>query len=118
MRVLRQMHQEAVEVKESFREEDEQVQFALLAKRPSLNRWEELARVERPRLKTARLRHQEAHFKYIGMKMPVPAPWVNWHGVITMAAYQRNKQAGNAWQVAPSANGDRRGLGSTGPGVS
>ena len=60
VRVLRKMHQEAVEVKESFREEDEQVQFALLAKRPSLNRWEELARVERPRLKTARLAAYDA----------------------------------------------------------
>jgi aryl carrier-like protein len=60
VRILRKMHQETVEVKESFREEDEQVQFALLAKRPSLNRWEELARVERPRLKTARLAAYDA----------------------------------------------------------
>jgi aryl carrier-like protein len=55
VRVLRKVHKEAVEVRESFREEAEQVQFALLAKRASLNRWEELVRVDRPRLKTARL---------------------------------------------------------------
>ncbi len=55
IRALRKAHKEAVEVKESFREDAGQVNFSLLAKRASVGRWEELIRVERPRLKTARL---------------------------------------------------------------
>jgi hypothetical protein len=55
IRALRKAHKEAVEVKESFREDAGQVHFSLLAKRASVGRWEELIRVERPRLKTARL---------------------------------------------------------------
>lgn len=55
IRALRKTHKEAVEVKESFREDAGQVHFALLVKRASVGRWEELIRVERPRLKTARL---------------------------------------------------------------
>ena len=60
VRALRKAHKEAVEVKESFREEAGQVHFSLLAKRLSLNRWEELVTVERPRLKTARLAAYDA----------------------------------------------------------
>jgi hypothetical protein len=55
VRALRRRYAEAVEVKESFREEDDQVCFALLMKRPSAGKWEELCSVKRPRLKTARL---------------------------------------------------------------
>lgn len=55
IRALRKHHREAVEVKESFREDVGQVNFVLLVKRESVGRWEERVRLERPRLKTARL---------------------------------------------------------------
>jgi hypothetical protein len=54
-RALRRKYGEAVEVKESFHQGEESVRFSVLAKRASLQRWEEVAVVERPRLKTARL---------------------------------------------------------------
>ena len=55
VRVLRKHHSESVEVKESFEQTEEVVRFAILAKRPSVGKWEELVCVDRPRLKTARL---------------------------------------------------------------
>jgi hypothetical protein len=55
VRALRKRHSENVEVKESFRQEDALVHFVLLAKRASVGQWEELLRLDRPRLKTARI---------------------------------------------------------------
>jgi hypothetical protein len=63
VRALRKLHQETVEVKESFREDGEQVKFSLLAKRSTVNRWEELVQMDRPRLKTARLAAYDAALK-------------------------------------------------------
>lgn len=54
-RALCKYFQENVSVKESFKEADNVVQFKLLKKLPSTNRWEELVSLERPRLKTARV---------------------------------------------------------------
>lgn len=44
IRALRKQHKESVEVKESFREDLGQVNFALLVKRASVGRWEERVR--------------------------------------------------------------------------
>ena len=52
---LRRQYGEPVEVKESFLQEERTVRFALLAKRKSVGRWEELVRVERGRLNSARM---------------------------------------------------------------
>lgn len=60
IRALRRRHAENVEVKESFREQDDGMYFTLLIKRPTVGRWEELLSVERPRLKTARLAAYDA----------------------------------------------------------
>jgi hypothetical protein len=59
-RALRRRHNEVVEVKESFVQADDKVSFALLVKRKSVGKWEELVSLERPRLKTARLAGYEA----------------------------------------------------------
>ena len=63
LRALRKCHGEAVEVKESFRQDEDKVVFALLLKRKSTARWDELCAVERPRLKTARLAGYDAALK-------------------------------------------------------
>jgi len=63
LRALRKRHGEAVEVKESFRQDEDKVVFALLVKRKSTARWDELCVVERPRLKTARLAGYDAALK-------------------------------------------------------
>ena len=63
LRALRKRHSEAVEVTESFRQEEDTVIFALLIKRKSKPRWDELCSVERPRLKTARLAGYDAALK-------------------------------------------------------
>ena len=63
LRALRKRHGEAVVVKESFRQEEHTVIFALLIKRKSKPRWDELCSVERPRLKTARLAGYDAALK-------------------------------------------------------
>lgn len=55
VRGLRKHYGEGVEIKESFQQTPERVQFTLLAKRASSSRWETVLEVERPRLKTARL---------------------------------------------------------------
>lgn len=55
LRRLRKRYAEPVELKESFEQTEQLVQFALLVKRQSVGKWEELVRLERPRLKTARL---------------------------------------------------------------
>ena len=65
LRALRKRHGQAVEVKESFRQEEDTVVFALLFKRKSAGRWDELCSVERPRLKTARLAGYDAALKLI-----------------------------------------------------
>jgi hypothetical protein len=54
-RALRRRHTEPVEIKESFKEENDVVRFALLTKRESVGRWETLVELERPRLRSARL---------------------------------------------------------------
>lgn len=66
IRALRRRHAENVEVKESFRETGEVIQFALLVKRPSVGRWEEILSIERPRLKAARLAAYEAGLALAG----------------------------------------------------
>lgn len=63
VRALRRRHNEAVDIKESFDQADDNVVFALLAKRRTAGRWEELVKVERPRLKTARLAGYEEALK-------------------------------------------------------
>ena len=55
VRALRKRYAENIEVKESFEQTEDVVQFAILVKRPSVGKWEELIRLDRPRLKTARL---------------------------------------------------------------
>ena len=63
VRALRRRYAEVVEVKESFHQEEDTVVFALLVKRKSTARWDELCSVERARLKTARLAVYEAALK-------------------------------------------------------
>jgi hypothetical protein len=70
-RALRRRYSEAVEVKESFIQGDDKVSFALLAKRKSVGKWEQLVSVERPRLKTARLAGYDAASK--AMTIPLHA---------------------------------------------
>lgn len=55
LRMLRKHHREAVTIKESFHQGENQVRFSVLMKRPSIGHWEEIIQVQRPRLKTARL---------------------------------------------------------------
>lgn len=64
LRTLRKHHREAVTIRESFHEADNQVRFSILMKRPSIGQWEEIIQVERPRLKTARL------VAYAGYEIP------------------------------------------------
>ena len=70
VRALRKQHAEAVEVKESFLAGDVSVSFALLIKRESVGRWEELLSVERPRLKTARLAAYDAALDTAASELP------------------------------------------------
>lgn len=70
MRALRKQCQDSVELKESFRENEEGVSFALLIKRESVGRWEELVQLERPRLKTARLAAYDAALELVASPLP------------------------------------------------
>lgn len=63
IRALKNQTHEMVEVKESFKENDEIVQFSLLLKTTSQPQWQSLVSLERPRLKTARLAAYEAALK-------------------------------------------------------
>lgn len=59
-RALRKQHGQAVTVKESYQEDGEQVQFALLYKTKAENQWCTLVSLQRPRLKTARIAAYES----------------------------------------------------------
>ena len=53
-RALRKSHKQAVTVRESFRQQDNEVCFTLLCKIANNPNWQTLVEVKRPRLKTAR----------------------------------------------------------------
>ncbi|MEN9671414.1 MAG: hypothetical protein RL018_1691 [Pseudomonadota bacterium] len=55
VRNLRKLHSNRVEIKESFTQSEEAVDFSVLWRKDQANPWQTLHHVNRPRLKTARL---------------------------------------------------------------